>query len=130
MIFEIWYYKTSLPSDDTKPKPILIIGNDPEDGSVEANIHFCPILTSSAQGKYDVRINETDAKAIGIAKELIIKTTQMYTGPCNLLEQKVGDLPGDLISQFISQYIAYQSAILLKMNTAKRLISRHTPKAT
>ena len=121
MIFEVWYYRTDPSNDsDTKPELILVIGSDVN----VTSIHYCTISISSEQEKYDVVIDEKEAKTIGIAKTLVIKMAKIHTGPLELLERKVGELPKELISVFIDQYIAYQGALVAKMNATQRLANR------
>ena len=113
MIFEIWYYKATLPnSGGIKGRPILIIGDDGENNLSIVDIHYCLISSSSPKGKFDVEISDPVAKSLGLSQASVIKTTKVYTGSKGLLERKVCDLPKDLRDEFIAKYKEYQSGIM------------------
>jgi len=117
LIFEIWYYKAALPnSGGTKPRPVLIIGDDGENKLSMVDVHYCLISSSSQAGEYDVEIRGERAYELGLLRASIIKTTKIYTGSKGLLERKICALPKDLKAEFIEKYKAYQSKIIEKMD--------------
>ena len=117
MIFEIWYFKALLPNGTGhKARPVLIIGNDSENNLNIVDIHYCLVSSSSSAGKYDVEIADTQAKALGLSRASIIKTTKIYTGSKRQLERKVCDLPDTLRKEFLQKYQAYQNAIISNMH--------------
>ena len=69
----MWYYRTDPSDNSVKPEPVLVIGSD----ATTSNIHYCPVSISSEPEKYDVVIEAEKARAIGIAKTLIIKTARI-----------------------------------------------------
>ena len=81
MIGEVWTYKATKPSDNQeKVRPVLIIGNDANNGLQFIDINYVIVSSSADCGNYDVRINDEMAKKIGLNKESTIKTTKIYTG--------------------------------------------------
>ena len=118
MIFEIWSYNATLPNNGgIKPRPVLIIGNDENNGLKIVDIHYCIISASSPKGVYDIEINEETALNLGLKKASIIKTTKIYTGSQNLLNSKICDLPKDIRDEFIKNYKAYQDTIMKNMSS-------------
>ena len=118
MIFEIWYYRATLPnSGGTKLRPVLIIGNDAENKLSIVDIHYCLISSSSSKGEYDVEIDDATAKGLGLTRASIIKTTKGYTGSQHLLERKVCDLPDALKVEFAEKYKRYQKHMIEKMDS-------------
>ena len=84
MVGEIWTYKATKPSDNLeKVRPVLIVGDDEDNGLNFVDINYVIISSSASCGKYDIEINEQMAKAIGLNKKSIIKTTKIYTGSKN-----------------------------------------------
>ena len=117
LIFEIWYYNAPLPnSGGAKLRPVLIIGSDAENQLNIVDVHYCMLSASSKKGKYDVEIDETTAKAMGLKKASVIKTTKIYTVSQALLEKKICDLPQKLKAEFVEKYKAYQSMLMNKMD--------------
>jgi len=117
MIFEIWYYSAKLPnSTETKGRPVLIIGNDAENKLRIVDIHYCIISKTASKGEFDLQIDETTAKSLGLGQASVIKTTKIYTGDRELLERKVCGLPKDLKIEFIKKYKAYQTKIIEAMD--------------
>lgn len=115
MIGEIWTYVATKPSDSlTKVRPILIIGNDKENGLKFVDIHYVIISSSANCGKYDIELDEKIAKSIGLARKSIIKTTKIYTGSKSKLGNKINDLPDDIKKEFIEKYKEYQLNLILK----------------
>ena len=81
MIGEIWTYKATKPSDNLeKIRPVLVIGDDGDNGLEFVDINYAIISSSASCGKYDVEINEETAKCIGLKRPSVIKTTKIYTG--------------------------------------------------
>lgn len=117
MIGEIWTYRATKPSDNLeKVRPILIIGNDANNGLQFVDINYVIVSSSADCGNYDVPINEENAKKIGLDRESTIKTTKIYTGSKTKLGRKIGDLPEEIKKEFKQKYIAYQEDILSKWN--------------
>ena len=117
MIFEIWYYEAKLPNSiQTKGRPILIIGDDSENKLRIIDIHYCIVSKTAPKGEYDVQIDESTAKSLGLEQASVIKTTKIYTGDRELLERKVCDLPKDLKTEFIEKYKSYQTKIMKNMD--------------
>ena len=59
MIGEIWTYKATKPSDNLeKIRPVLVIGDDGDNGLEFVDINYAIISSSASCGKYDVEINE------------------------------------------------------------------------
>lgn len=117
MIGEIWTYKATKPSDNLeKARPVLIIGNDANNGLQFIDINYVIVSSSADCGQYDVRINEQMAKKIGLNNESTIKTTKIYTGSQKKLGNKIGDLPEELKTEFMQKYKAYQDDLINKWN--------------
>ena len=113
MIFELWYYNATLPnSGGIKRRPVLIIGDDGENGLSIVDIHYCLVSATSQKGNFDVIIDETTAQSLGLSRESIIKTTKMYTGTRNNLGGKIADLPELLKKEFRAKYKEYQEKII------------------
>lgn len=113
MIGEIWTYKAIKPNNNIeKVRPILIIGNDQDNGLKFVDINYVIISSSALCGKYDVIIKENIAKQIGLTNESIIKTTKIYTGSKTKLGNKIGELPAELKSEFKDKYMDYQNNIV------------------
>jgi len=117
MIFELWYYQATLPNNGgIKPRPVLIIGDDGENGLSIVDIHYCIISASSQVGHYDVEIDEGTAQSVGLSRKSVIKTTKIYTGSKNLLERKISDLPSPLREEFREKYKSYQEQLVLGLS--------------
>lgn len=117
MIGEIWTYKATKPSDNLeKIRPVLVIGDDGDNGLEFVDINYIIISSSASCGKYDVEINEEDAKYIGLKRQSVIKTTKIYTGSKQKLGCKIGDLTDELRKEFICKYKEYQENIMNKWN--------------
>ena len=117
MIFELWYYKAKLPnSAGTKGRPVLVIGDDGDNGLSIVDIHYCIISASSQKGVFDVKIDEATAKTLGLLRESIVKTTKIYTGSKHMLERKIADFPEPLKKEFCKKYKDYQEKIIQKLN--------------
>ena len=113
MIGEIWTYKATKPSDNIeKVRPVLVIGDDKENGLKFIDINYVIISSSASCGKYDVLIKENRALEIGLTKESVIKTTKIYTGTQTKLGRKVCDLPQDIKEEFKNKYKEYQKSII------------------
>lgn len=116
LIGEIWYYKAKLPNNDGyKSRPVLVIGTDANNNLYYTDIHYVIISSSSSIGVYDVIIDEGTAKSLNLVRASVIKTTKIYTGPKNLFERKVCDLPSDLKDEFINKYQSYQQDTIDKL---------------
>ena len=119
MIFELWYYNATPPNNGgIKRRPVLVIGDDGENGLCIVDIHYCLVSATSQKGKYDVVIDETTAQSLGLSKESIIKTTKMYTGSKRLLEKKIADLPEMLKKEFSKNYREYQEQTINKISAS------------
>lgn len=113
MVGEVWTYVSSKPSDNLKKvRPILVIGNDSENNLRFVDIHYVIISASADCGKYDIQLDETMAKTIGLDRSSVIKTTKVYTGPSSKLGCKIGDLPEEIKHQFINNYREYQLKLI------------------
>ena len=103
MIGEIWTYKATKPSDNLeKIRPVLVIGDDGDNGLEFVDINYVIISSSASCGKYDVEINEETAKYIGLKRPSVIKTTKIYTGSRQKLGCKIGDLTDELKKKYFS----------------------------
>jgi len=108
LIFELWYYNAMLPNNGgIKRRPVLIIGDDGENGLSIVDIHYCLVSSSSQKGTFDVTIDAITAQNLGLSRESIIKTTKIYTGTRNLLNGKIADLPEALKKEFCEKYKHY-----------------------
>ena len=59
VIGEIWTYKATKPSDNLeKIRPVLVIGDDGDNGLEFVDINYAINSSSASCGKYDVEINE------------------------------------------------------------------------
>ena len=106
MIGEIWTYVATKPSDNLKKvRPILIIGNDSDNGLKFIDIHYAIISSSADCGKYDIELAEDVSKRIGLDRKSVIKTTKIYTGSKTKLGNKIGDLPEEIKKEFINKYM-------------------------
>lgn len=113
MIGEIWTYSATKPNDGLlKTRPVLVIGNDGNNNLKYVDIHYVIILSSADCGKYDVKLNDTMAKKIGLDRSSIIKTTKVYTGAKSKLINKIGDLPEEVRIDFIEKYKNYQTRLI------------------
>lgn len=116
MIGEIWTYKATKPSDNLeKARPVLIIGDDGDNGLNIIDIEYVIISSSSECGYYDVKIEENIAKSIGLERESVIKTTKIYTGSKSKLGRKICDLPMEIKEEFKEKYKNHQSNIINKL---------------
>lgn len=116
MIGEIWYYKAKLPNNDGyKPRPVLIIGTDANNDLYYTDIHYVIISSSASIGVYDVFIDEEQAKEMNLTRASVIKTTKIYTGPLNLFERKVCDLPNNIKYEFMNKFQSYQEDVINKL---------------
>lgn len=117
MVGEIWTYKAIKPNDGKiKARPVLVIGNDANNGLQFIDINYVIVSSSSNCGEYDVKISEEDAKKIGLEKKSVIKTTKIYTGSQSKLGSKIGELPENIKNEFKQKYKAYQEDIINKWN--------------
>ena len=115
MIGEIWTYKATKPSDNLeKVRPVLIVGNDEENGLKFVDINYVIISSSATCGKYDVPINKEQAEEIGLDRASTIKTTKIYTGSRTKLGRKIGELSLHIKEEFKNKYIEYQKNIISK----------------
>lgn len=115
MIGEIWTFKATKPSDNLeKARPVLIVGDDRENGLQFVDINYVIISSSALCGNYDVEIEEVEAKKIGLDRKSVIKTTKIYTGSKMKLGSKIGELSLDKKQEFKEKYTEYQKAILNK----------------
>lgn len=115
VIGEIWTFRATKPSDNLeKVRPILIVGDDRENGLQFVDINYVIISSSASCGKYDVEIEEETAKKIGLDRKSVIKTTKIYTGSKMKLGSKIGELPSDIREEFKQKYKKYQEDILNK----------------
>ena len=113
MVGEVWTYKATKPNDNLeKVRPVLIIGDDEENGLKFVDISYVIISSSASCGKYDIEINEEVAKLIGLNKKSVIKTTKIYTGSRMKLGRKIGDLPTEIRNEFKRKYEEYQKSII------------------
>lgn len=113
MIGEIWTYKATKPSDNLeKVRPILVIGDDKDNGLKFIDINYVIISSSASCGKYDVEISEEVAKEIGLNRKSIIKTTKIYTGSKTKLGKKICDLPTEIKEEFKKKYKEYQEDLI------------------
>lgn len=113
MIGEIWTYCATKPSDGLlKTRPILVIGNDEDNGLKYVDIHYVIISSSADCGKYDIQIDKKVASTIGLDRSSVIKTTKIYTGSKSKLISKVGNLPEEIKADFINKYREYQEKII------------------
>ena len=113
MIGEIWTYKATKPSDNLeKARPILIIGNDEDNGLQFIDINYVIVSSSASCGRYDVELKGQVAKSIGLNNDSVIKTTKIYTGAQTKLGRKIGELPPDKKEEFKQKYRDYQENIL------------------
>ena len=116
MTLEIWYYLAPLPNGNAfKSRPVLVIGNDSDNGLKIVDIHYSLISSSSEPGKYDVVIDEEMAKELGLSRASVIKTTKLYTGSDKHLERKICTLPHALRDKLVEQYRAYQNHLLYNL---------------
>lgn len=113
MIGEIWTYIATKPSDNLqKVRPVLVIGNDKENGLQFIDINYVIISSSAPCGRYDVELKGKVAKEIGLNNDSVIKTTKIYTGSQTKLGRKIGELPQDKKEEFKQKYKEYQESIL------------------
>lgn len=114
-IGEVWTYIATKPSDNlVKVRPILIVGNDEDNGLNFVDINYTIISSSAMCGKYDVELNEMIATQIGLNKASVIKTTKIYTGSKMKLGSKIGELPQAKREEFKQKYKEYQDNLLNK----------------
>lgn len=116
MVGEIWTYKATKPNDNLeKVRPVLIIGDDGNNGLKFIDINYVIISSSASCGKYDVEISEELAKEIGLDRKSIIKTTKIYTGSKMKLGKKICDLPIEKKEEFKKKYKEYQENLINNM---------------
>lgn len=114
-IGEVWTYIATKPSDNLqKVRPILIVGNDEDNGLNFVDINYTIISSSADCGKYDVELNEVEASKAGLDRASVIKTTKIYTGSKMKLGSKIGELPLFKRDEFKQKYKEYQDNILNK----------------
>ena len=115
MLGEIWTYKATKPSDNLeKVRPILIIGEDEDNGLQFVDINYVIVSSSAKCGKYDVELKDEIIKEIGLNKNSVIKTTKIYTGSKMKLGNKIGELPLIKKEEFKKKYKEYQENIFSK----------------
>lgn len=115
MVGEIWTYRATKPNDNLeKVRPVLIIGDDKENGLQFVDINYVIISSSSQCGKYDVELKDEIMKEIGLNKNSVIKTTKIYTGSKTKLGSKIGELPQTKKEEFKRKYKEYQESIFNK----------------
>lgn len=120
MIGEIWTYVAIKPSDGiSKVRPVLVIGDDSNNQLKYVDIHYVIISSSADAGIYDVEIDESLAKEIGLNGKSVIKTTKLYTGTKSKLGSKIGDLPKDKKIEFFAKYKEYQENLMKNFNKTK-----------
>ena len=113
MIGEIWTFTATNPNDNIeKVRPVLIIGTDSENNLKFVDVHYVIISASAQCGKYDVLINDSEAKSIGLDRKSVIKTTKIYTGSKSKLGNKIGDLPEKKKEEFKKKYSDYQNKLI------------------
>lgn len=113
MMGEVWTYNATKPNDGLlKTRPVLIIGNDSANGLKYVDIHYVIISSSADCGSYDIVLDDSTAKQVGLDRSSIIKTTKVYTGSKTKLINKIGDLPENIKKQFIDQYKEYQNYLI------------------
>lgn len=113
MIGEIWTYSATKPNDGLlKTRPVLVIGDDGDNGLKYVDIHYVIISSSADCGKYDIKLDESTSKQIGLDRSSVIKTTKVYTGARSKLINKVGDLPEEVKNDFINKYKEYQTKLI------------------
>ena len=117
MIGEIWTYKAIKPNDNLeKTRPVLIIGDDDNNGLSFCDIHYVIVSSSAEIGIYDIEINDILAKEIGLIWKSVIKTTKIFTGSKYKLGKKICDLPDELKEKFITNYKNYQLNMINKFS--------------
>ena len=117
MIGEIWTYVAIKPNDGiSKIRPVLVIGDDSNNQLKYVDIHYVIISSSAECGKYDVELDESLAKEIGLNGKSVIKTTKLYTGTKSKLGSKIGDLPKDKKIEFFTKYKEYQENLMKNFN--------------
>lgn len=115
MIGEVWTYKATKPNDNLeKVRPVLIIGDDEDNGLQFVDINYVIISSSASCGKYDIELKDETAKEIGLNRNSIIKTTKIYTGSKMKLGNKIGELPATIKEEFKQKYKEYQENIFNK----------------
>ncbi len=117
MVGEIWTYVATKPnnSEETKVRPVLIIGDDSNNQLQYVDIHYVIISSSAECGIYDVLLEQSLAKKLGLSRKSIIKTTKIYTGPKSKLGVKIAELPASKKEEFIKKYQAYQDNLISKL---------------
>lgn len=81
MVGEIWTYIATKSNDgNLKTRPVLVIGDDSNNGLKFVDIHYVIISSSSECGLYDIELKEDVAKKVGLNGRSVIKTTKIYTG--------------------------------------------------
>lgn len=116
MIGEVWTYKATKPSDNLeKVRPVLIIGDDEDNGLQFVDINYVIISSSASCGKYDVELKDEIAKDIGLNRNSVIKTTKIYTGSKMKLGSKIGELPETKREEFKQKYTEYQNSIFNRL---------------
>jgi len=116
MILELWYYKATLPNNGgTKHRPVLIIGDDGDNGLSIVDIHYCLVSATAVKGEYDVEIDDDTAKNIGLSRASVIKTTKIFTGSKGMLGSKISTLPDDIKNEFVQNFTRYQANLNSKL---------------
>lgn len=115
-IGEIYTYNAIKPNDNLqKTRPVLVIGTDSMNQLNFVDINYVIISSSADCGKYDVEISEEKARAIGLERRSVIKTTKIFTGPQSKLGRQIGKLPEDIKKDFREKYSEYQKSIIQKL---------------
>ena len=114
---EIWTYVATKPNNtkEAKVRPVLVIGDDSNNNLQYVDIHYVIISSSAECGIYDVLLDKKLAKELGLAKQSIIKTTKIYTGPRSKLGVKIAELPSSKKEEFVKKYQAYQDDLISKL---------------
>ena len=114
---EIWTYVATKPnnSGEAKVRPVLVIGDDSNNQLQYVDIHYVIISSSAECGIYDVLLDKRLANELGLARESIIKTTKIYTGPRSKLGVKIAELKKKKKEEFVKKYQAYQDDLISKL---------------
>ena len=117
MVGEIWTYNATKPNNGLlKTRPVLIIGDDASNQLQYVDIHYVIVSSSALCGFYDVELDTSLAKSLGLKNKSIIKTTKIYTGSKSNLGKKISDLPKHKKTEFIKKYNDYQQSIVSNFN--------------
>lgn len=114
---EIWTYLATKPNNtgEAKVRPVLVIGDDSNNQLQYVDIHYVIISSSAECGIYDILLDKKLAKELGLARESIIKTTKIYTGPRSKLGVKIAELPSSKKEEFVKKYQSYQDDLISKL---------------